>query len=294
MQKLLIVGCGDVAQRALPLLLPRYRIYALVRRPEQADAWRQPGVTPILADLDQPASLQRLAGLADLVLHLAPPPNRGTVDTRTQHLLAALARGKSLPQRLTYISTTGIYGDCGGAWVSETRPGAPATARGQRRLDGEQQLRAWGARTGVTVTILRAPGIYAAERLPRERLAAGTPALRPEDDVFTNHIHGDDLAGLCALALRRGGANRCYNACDDGQLTMGDYFTLVARHLGLPPPPRISRQEAEQRLSPLLLSFMSESRRLCNRRIKAELGYRLRYPDVSQGLAGLGHNTPLA
>ena len=284
MQKLLIVGCGDVARRTLPHLLGHYRIYALLRDPEQFSDWRMPGVRPILADLDQASSLKRIHGLADVVLHFAPPPERGPKDTRMCKFLAALLQGKSLPQRLIYISTSGVYGDCGGAHIDETRLLRPATARAKRRVDAEQQLRCFGKRHGVCVSILRAPGIYAADRLPIERLKKGLSALRENDDVFTNHIHAEDLATLTCAALRYGRPNRCYNASDDSELKMGEYFDRVAQRFGLPQAPRISRAEAQTALSPVQLSFMSESRRLNNRRIKRELRVRLRYPQVADGV----------
>lgn len=280
----MIVGCGDVARRTLPRLLDHYQIFALLRDPAQSAFWRLGGARPIVADLDRAASLKRIAGLADIVLHFAPPPERGLVDTRTRHLLAALSGGKSLPQRLIYISTSGVYGDCAGERVDETRPLQPATARARRRVDAERQLRRFGRRSGVRVSILRAPGIYAAERLPLERLRHGVAALYSEDDVFTNHIHADDLAMLTCAALRLGRANRCYNASDDSEMKMGDYFDLVADRFGLPRAPRISRQEAQQTMSPLQLSFMSESRRLDNRRAKRELRAQWSYPQVSDGV----------
>ena len=284
MQKLLIVGCGDVARRTLPRLLGHYRVFALLRDRTQFAFWREHGARPLLADLDRASSLKRLAGLADIVLHFAPPPERGTQDTRTRYLLAALARGKSLPQRLVYISTSGVYGDCAGARIDETRPLRPATARAVRRVDAEGQLRRFGARHGVRVSILRAPGIYAGERLPVERLKRGVKALVDADDVFTNHIHADDLAMLTCAALRFGRANRCYNAADDSELKMGEYFDLVADRFSLPRAPRIARSAAALEMSPLQLSFMSESRRLDNRRIKKELRARLRYPQVADGV----------
>ncbi len=289
MQKLLIVGCGDVARRVLPRLIGHYRIFALLRETAQCAWWRNAGATPVLADLDRPASLARIAGLADIVLHFAPPPaddkSGRPADARTRRLLAALAKGKSLPQRLVYISTSGVYGDCAGACIDETRAPRPATARAARRVDAERRLRVFGRRSGVTVCILRAPGIYAADRLPIARLQKGTPALRDEDDVFTNHIHADDLAMLACAALRYGRANRTYNASDDSQMKMGEYFDLVAERFGLPRAPRLSRSEAQAQMSPLQLSFMSESRRLDNRRIKQELRAKLRYPCVQDGVA---------
>ncbi len=302
MQRLLVIGCGDVARRALPQLASRYRVYALVRSADEALSaeFSALGVTPIRGDLDQPVTLRRLAGLAEMVLHFAPPSERGDKDARTRHLIAALQRGKILPRRLVYISTSGVYGDCAGALVSETRRVAPGTVRAQRRVDAERQLRRWGRRAGgPLVSILRVPGIYAAERLPIERIRRGDPVLCAEDDVFTNHIHADDLA-LCTLAaLRFGRANRVYHASDDSALTgqpglpglpglrMADWFDRVADAFALPRPRRVSRSEAGTLLTPLVLSFMGESRRLDNRRLKQELRVRLAYPDVAAGLAGI-------
>lgn len=285
-QTLLIVGCGDVARRALPRLVGRYRIFALLRDPAQFSLWRDHGACPVLADLDQPSTLKRLSGLADIVLHFAPPPERGTVDTRMRQLLAALCRGQSLPQRFVYISTSGVYGDCAGERIDETRPIRPATARARRRADAERRLRRFGACGGTRVSILRAPGIYAADRLPLARLEKGVSALRDEDDVFTNHIHADDLAMLACAALRHGRANRCYNATDDAEMKMGEYFDLVADRFGLSRAPRISRADAQSMLSPVQLSFMSESRRLSNQRIKKELKAQLRFPQVADGING--------
>lgn len=279
-----------MARRTLPQLAQRYRLYALVRSTDatQAPDFAALGVTPIHGDLDHPATLRRLAGLADLVLHFAPPPERGNLDTRTRHLIAALQRGKILPRRLVYISTSGVYGDCGGARVNETRGAAARTPRARRRIDAERQLRRWGRNGGPAVSILRAPGIYAAERLPVERIRRGDPVLRSEDDVYTNHIHADDLATCALAALRRGRPNRIYHASDDSVLPglkMADWFDAVAAAYALPPPRRVSRAEAQTQLAPLTLSFMSESRRLDNSRIKRELRVRLRYPDVGVGLA---------
>lgn len=295
MRRLLIVGCGDVGMRLIPLARTRYRIYALVRDAQQCAALRARGVTPIIGDLDRPQTLAALAGIAQDVVHLAPPPSQGVIDTRTAHLIAALGKRKSrnknlrssLPQHFVYISTSGVYGDCGGALVPETRPARPQTARARRRVDAEQRLRAWGARSGVAVSILRVPGIYAADRLPLARLQKGTPALNDDEDGYVNHVHADDLARLTMAALTRAAPGRAYNATDDLPQKMGEYFDLVADRHGLARAPRISRGEAERVMPQNLLSFMNESRRLTNRRIKQELRFRLRYPDVRAGIAAV-------
>lgn len=287
MQRILIIGCGDIARRALPSLVKRYRVYAAVRSARQRDALRALGVTPILADLDQPHTLKRLAGIGSLVLHFAPPPDRGTRDARTRALAAALSMSKILPQRLIYISTSGVYGNCDGALVSEERKACPQTPRACRRADAEGVLRRFGRRVGMAVSILRVPGIYAADRLPLARLQRGDPLLRAEEDVHTNHIHADDLADIALRALARGRPGRIYNAVDDSEHTMGEYFDLIADARQLPRAPRVTRAEAQSRLAPSMLSFMGESRRLKNSRIKRELGVRLRYPTIGAGLAAL-------
>ena len=284
MQNLLIVGCGDVARRTLPRLLGHYRVFALLRDPAQCICWRAMGARPIVADLDRPVSLRRIAGLAEIVLHFAPPPGDGTGDARMRKFLAALSLAKSLPQRLVYVSTSGVYGDCAGARIDETCPARPITPRARRRVDAERQLRRFGRQNKVRVSILRAPGIYAQDRLPLERLQKGVCALRAEDDVYTNHIHANDLAMLVCAALRYGRANRCYNATDDSEMKMAEYFDLVADRFSLPRVPRISRGEAQTQMSPLQLSFMSESRRLGNQRIKNELRAQLRYPQIEDGV----------
>lgn len=287
MRRLLIIGCGDVMRRALPQLVRRWRVTALVRHRDPALAAL--GVTQIEGDLDHPETLTRLSGIADAVIHSAPPPAEGSGDPRTGRLLALLQRGKSLPRRLIYISTSGVYGDCGGAQVDETRAVAAKSARAARRVDAERRLRRFGRRLGglCRVSILRAPGIYAGDRLPLGRLERGLPLLQENDDIYTNHIHADDLAAIAQSALTRGRAGRIYNASDDSVLRMGDYFDLLADRFGLSRATRLPRKEVEQRLSPAMLSFMGESRRLTNRRLKRELGVRLKYPDVATALGGL-------
>lgn len=280
---LLVVGCGDVGMRLLPLVRQRFRVFALTSNPGRCAELRRAGAVPIVGDLDRPDTLKRLRGLAQYVVHMAPPESEGVLDRRTRRLAAVLPAGG----RVVYVSTSGVYGDCAGELVTETRPVAPRNARAQRRVDGERVLRDWARRSGAHLAILRVPGIYAADRLPLKRLEQGTPALLPADDVFTNHIHADDLAQVAALALFRARPGRVYHAVDDSRLKMGDYFDTVADAFGLPRPPRLPRAELQAQVSPMLLSFMSESRRLDNRRLRQELGVRLRHPDVAEAVAAM-------
>jgi nucleoside-diphosphate-sugar epimerase len=287
---LLIIGCGDVGLRVARLLRGQWRLLGLTSSPKRAPQLRDAGVLPLLGDLDAPQTLSRLAGLADAVLHLAPPPGHGETDTRTQHLLQALAR-KGRVQRIVYASTSGVYGDAQGERFDETRAVKPATGRARRRVDAEARVRWYGRALGARVSVLRIPGIYAKDRPgghPRERLARGTPVLAAADDVYTNHIYADDLARACVAALHRGLPQRVVHASDDTELKMGDYFDLAADLCGLPRPPRIARQRAGEQLSPLQMSFMSESRRLDNHRLKRELRLKLHYPTVREGLSDGG------
>ncbi len=286
-ERLLIIGCGDVGQRVVRLQR-HVRVVTLTSSPARVAALRAQGVTPIVGNLDVPASLHRLAGWATRVLHLAPPPLQGQTDPRTLALTRTLMR-RNAPLSVVYGSTSGVYGDCVGEWVAEQRMVNPITARAQRRVDAEARVRHLGRlRSGTTsVSVLRIPGIYAPGReggTPRERLLRGTPVLAPADDVFTNHIHADDLARACQLALWRGKPLRSYNVNDDSQLLMGDYFDLAADLYGLAKPPRINRAQAQAELPAMQLSFMSESRRMVNTRMKRELRLQLRYADVKDGL----------
>jgi nucleoside-diphosphate-sugar epimerase len=276
---LLIIGPGDVARRALPELAARYAATALVRG-DPAGL----GIATVAGDLDRPASLAPLAGAADVVLHAAPPAETGVRDERTRNLIAALSGAAMVPRRIVYLSTSGVYGDCGGAYVDESRPVAPQSDRARRRADAEAALGEWSRERGVEIVCLRVPGIYAADRLPLERLRKRTPVLRAEDDGYTSHIHADDLAAICVRALERDAPAGVYNAADDSELKMGDWFDLVADRHGLPRPPRIARADAERLIPPALLSFMRESRRLVNRRLKDALGIALRYPTVFEGV----------
>lgn len=283
---LLIIGCGDVGLRVVRALGGRLRSFALTSSPARCDALRAAGVRPVVGNLDDPASLRRLAGLADAVLYLAPPPPTGRSDPRLGALLAALSR-RSLPSCVVYASTTGVYGDCHGELVTETRPPNATTDRAVRRVDAESRLRAWGRATGVRTSVLRIPGIYANDReggRPTDRVRRGTPVLAAEEDGYTNHIHADDLARACIAALWRGRPQRVVQVCDDSDMKTGDYYDLVADLSGLARPERVTRAQAGERFTPAQWSFLNESRRLSNARMKRELRLRLKRPTIREGL----------
>jgi len=284
----LIVGCGDVGLRAAALLKNGSRVYALTSSASRVSELHQQGITAIKGNLDEPATLRRLAGVATHLIHMAPPPLQGRSDPRTRALVQALLL-RSLPQAVVYGSTSGVYGDCAGALINETQVLNPQTDRAHRRVDAEAWLNAWGSRGSPRINVLRIPGIYALDReggTPRERLQRGTPVLQATDDVYTNHIHADDLARATVLALWRGKTLRSLHVSDDSDMMMGDYMDWAADLWQLPRPPRISRAQAQTALPAMTLSFMNESRRMQNQRLKTELRMKLRYPTVREGLHG--------
>ena len=264
-------------------------IRALSSTPTRLEELRTAGIVPLAGNLDEAMTLRRLAGLATRVVHLAPPaaepPGAWWRDLRTQSAMRALSL-RSLPASAVYASTSGVYGDCAGALVSESRPARPRTPRAQRRHDAERLVRHFGRRNGVRVSILRVPGIYGPGRGggARDRLAQGSPVLRPEDDVYTNHIHADDLARAVVFALWRGKPQRVYNVNDDTQMMVGEFYDLAADIFELPRPRRVPCAAAGQELSLNSLSFLHESRRMSNVRLKRELRLGLRYPTVREGL----------
>jgi nucleoside-diphosphate-sugar epimerase len=277
--RLLIIGCGDVGLRIVSRLAGRFRVIALTSTPARTDLLRAAGVVPIAGDLDRRHTLGRLRRIATRVVHLAPPGNVGTFDNRTRALVSTFA---GAAERAVYISTSGVYGDHGGRLIDETARLRPGNERAMRRIDAENVMR-----HRLHAAVLRVPGIYAHDRLPLDRLRQKLPALAEEDDVFTNHIHADDLARITIAALARGAAARVYNAVDDSRLKMAHYFDAVADAVGLARPPRLPRPELQAAVSPMMYSFMTESRQLSNRRMKRELRVRLLYPTLASALSGL-------
>lgn len=274
----LIVGCGDIGLRvAARLRLRGVMVTGVVRRPEAAAVLAQRGIEPWLIDLDAPPES---LPACDAVYWCAPPPAEGETDSR---LRALLPRMPPLRQGLLYISTSAVYGDCQGRWIDEAEPLKPGTARGRRRLDAELALRAWSARSGARAIVLRVPGIYGPGRLPVERLRRGEPVLREADAPYTNRVHAEDLADACLLALERGEAGAAYNVGDGAPTSMSDYLLRSARLLGLPEPGRIALAEAPSHFSPMLRSFLEESKRLKVERLRA-LGWTPRYPNLEAGL----------
>jgi nucleoside-diphosphate-sugar epimerase len=293
MKKICISGCGDIGRRVAKRFLdqsllskPDISVYGLVRRAEVQTELQALGITPVIADLDQPDTLKALACKDAVLFHFAPPPNSGQSDPRFRNLLAACEQ-TGLPAKVILLSTTAVYGDCQGEWIDETAPVNPQTDRGKRRLDAESALREWATKHDIDYVILRVSGIYGPGRLPIERLQQGLPILQEDLAPFSNRIHQDDLAMVCVAAAEKAPNGAIYNVCDGHPSTMSHYFKSVARALDLPSPPEIDQEQAQQQLSAGMLSYLSESRRMGNQKLLMELGITLQYPDLSAGLSNL-------
>jgi nucleoside-diphosphate-sugar epimerase len=282
-----IVGCGDIGTRvALAYAAEGVPVTGIVRSQQSVDRLVDAGIDALQVDLDE-AVIAMDKTESRLLFYFAPPPPRGEVDSRVGHFIEQLTEG-ALPQKVVYLSTTGVYGDCQGAWVDETRPPAPIADRAKRRLDAEQRWLAWSEQTGRAVVILRVAGIYGPGKLPVERLRSGQPMVAEEDAPITNHIHSLDLVKIARIAMQRGAPGEVYNVCDGAPEPMTCYFNRVADFLGLPRPPVIPLAQAQQQLSPGMLSYLKESRRLSNRKLLEELGVELDYPDLQKGLPACG------
>ena len=276
-----MIGYGDIGRRVVASWQHQgVDLYTFGRRDKQADGLGQ----HIQLDLDDPVTLQQLSWLPSdeaTIYYFAPPPGEGKTDPRMANFLTALG---PLPKQIVYISTSGVYGDCRGEWVAESRPPKPATPRSQRRLAAEQSLQQWCKAKGVACIILRVGGIYGPQRLPLARLKTGMSVLRCNLAPYSNRIHADDLAQICVAAARCPHKHAIYNVSDGHPSTMSDYVISIARAANLPPPTEIDWDTARRTLSPAMLSYLSESKRLDNRKMRRELKISLHYPSLTEGL----------
>ena len=288
MTSVFIAGCGDIGKRvAREYLTEGIPVSALVRSPEKGAALEAMGIRTFVADLDDPTTLTGLPTAGAILFYFAPPPGGGHQDPRVENFCRSIASGDE-PAQVIYMSTSGVYGDCGDATVTEESATLPQTARGKRRLHAESNFLDWGARKNVPVIILRVTGIYGPGRLPVSQLTTGQPVLEVGIANLTNRIHADDLTTVCRAAATRGKNGQVYNVSDGHPTTMTDYFNAAADFLGLPRPRQIPWEEARQLMSPLMLSYVAESRRMDNRKIREELGVTLRYPTLAEGIPACG------
>jgi nucleoside-diphosphate-sugar epimerase len=285
-EKIFIIGCGDIGRRVASLAgADGIQLSALVRPGKSADKLKGLPIATVTGDLDDQSSLGKLELKGTILFYLAPPPGGGVTDPRMRSFCAAVAPGEE-PLKVIYVSTSGVYGDCGNGIVTEETPVNPQTTRARRRLDAETTIRKWGMERSIPVVILRVAGIYGPGRLPVSYLESSQPVINEEEAPYTNRIHADDLARICLAAAARGEGGDIFNVSDGQTGTMTHYFNAVADLLGLPRPPQVSRKEAERLISPLMLSYMSESRRMDNSKMLDKLGIELLYPTLEEGLHG--------
>ena len=287
MKNVLIIGCGDIGRRVAKLAMAEgARVTALARSPGKAESLLQMGMETVTGDLDGAAPIAGLPTRGAVVFYFAPPPGGGVVDPRIRVFCGSVEPGEE-PEKVVYLSTSGVYGDCGGEMVTEKTPVNPQTDRARRRLDAETILRGWAEARGVETVILRVTGIYGPGRLPLDRIRKGHPVLREEEAPFTNRIHADDLARICLATAEKGENGEVFNVSDGRSGTMTEYFNAVADAVGLPRPPQVGMEEARKVMNPLMLSYLTESRRMDNRRMLEKLGVRLLYPDLASGLRAI-------
>ncbi len=280
----LIVGCGDIGVRvARRLQQVGGNVSGLARSGASEARLRGMGITPLMGNLDDAASLNVLPSADKLVLYFAPPPGGGPFDSRMRNFCQTVDPEK-LPAKLVYVSTSGVYGDCGGEWVTEETPINPQTSRAQRRADAEATLQEWAGKHAVPLVILRVTGIYGPGRLPLARIQQGHPILREAESPPTNRIHADDLAAVCVRAAEKAADGHIFNVSDGQPGTMTQYFNAVCDLLGLPRLPQIDMQEAQQVMNPMMLSYLTETRRMDNRKMMEQLGVTLVYADLNSGL----------
>ena len=279
----LIIGFGDIGHRVAKLELALgHSVTALIRDKNRIGAAKDFGVEPLLADLDQPETLINQPIEGARVYYFAPPSSAGINDSRISNWLGSI--GSSKPAVIIYISTTGVYGDCNGEWVDEQRPPSPTADRAKRRLNAEVQLTDWGEQHAVPIVRLRVPGIYHPDKLPMKSLLQGKPILHSAEAPYSNRIHADDLAQICLAAASHGKAGEIYNVADNDSCTMSEYFIKVADAFNIPRPQEISWEEAKKQLSPGMLSYLKESRRIDNQKMLNELGVALQFPTLDDGL----------
>jgi len=284
-QQILIIGCGDIGKRVARLWLEQGAdVSVMTRNAQLFDQQSSTQVKVVEGDLDHHETFATLPSQHACIYYFVPPPDDGDDDPRIQNFLNHLGDDQ-LPEKIIYISTTGVYGDCNGAWVTEQSTVNPQNQRSKRRLAAEQLLTKWHTTNKIPVVILRVAGIYGPGRLPIRRIKSGQPVLNENEAPFSNRIHSEDLARICVAAAKQiVNGYHIYNVSDGHPTTMTDYFNRVAKNAGLQPPRIISLHEAAAEFSPMMMSFLNESKRIDNRKMLQELGIELRYPDLETGL----------
>ena len=291
---IVIVGCGDIGKRVAKIWKNRGKsVFGVARSEENLNSLRQQHIHTISADLDDLASLSEFSGKLtknSLLYYFAPPPAKGVEDPRMQNFLQSLDPN-NLPQHIVYISTSGVYGDHQGQSINEETLANPQVDRAKRRYHAEQLLLEYGIEhVSTSMTILRVGGIYGPGRLPLQRLKDQIPMLHENLSPQTNRIHADDLAQVCVAAANDFAAGEIYNVSDGSNSNMTEYFNTIADFCDLPRPPLVDWAEAEKSISKGMLSYLKESRHMDNSKMMSDLGIKLKYPTLKEGLESCFNN----
>jgi len=281
-----IVGCGYIGKKvASKLLSIGESVECYVHSQGSKEASEALGLKTGLLELDShDFSNEWQTKDNNVIAYFAPPPRQGIVDSRMTNFIATLDSLEAIPKKILLISTTGIYGDCQGEWIDETRAVNPQADRAHRRLSAENQLQEFCKSKNIECIIFRVPGIYAMDKLPVKRISSGEPIVNASDSGYTNRIHADDLSEFCVEALTQNINAGVYNCCDGNPSTMNDYFMRVADALKLERPKEISLQQAQKELSAGMLSYLAESKRITNKKLLESFSTKFKYPDLSSAL----------
>ncbi|MEI6305190.1 MAG: SDR family oxidoreductase [Deltaproteobacteria bacterium] len=282
MQRIVIAGCGYIGIRVADLWRKRgAEVTCLVRTPEKIASLAKCGYQVIHFDI--PESLTPPDLNSSILYYFVPPPGGGISDTRARTFLEALDSIQNLA-KIIYMSATSVYSETKGGVVTEESPTEPSSAMGKRRLDAENAFRDYCLQKKIPGVILRVSGIYGSGRLPLMQIEKGEPLLSEDEAGPSNRIHADDLADICVTAGEKCISSDIFNVSDGNPASMTDYFNAVADKLGLPRQPKVTLEEARRLMSPLMFSYVSESRIVDNSRMLEKLDVKLRYPGLKDGL----------
>jgi len=287
----IIIGCGFLGGYLTRLLRDHQQSPVCVVQSQSSHAKLvQDGFHAVIYDLDQVAKNVDFDLKNHTVYYLAPPSHSDEKDHRIDHFLTLCETDQ--PSKIVYISTSGVYGDCQGNWVTEDQPLAPISSRAKRRVYAEKALLDYCSKYDCDYMILRVGGIYGPNRLPIDRLKDIT-VICPEEAPHSNRIHVADLASVCYSAMASSIQNEIINVSDGHPTSMSDYYYKIADFANLPRPKCVPLAQAEEKLSAGMLSFIKESRRLSIDKMNSLLGVEIQFPTLESGLEDCFKNSGL-
>lgn len=285
MKKIFIVGCGYIGERiARAYSATGDDVTCMVRSPEHGAQLQSAGFTTLISGLDDKSAIAPLDLTGRVLFYLVPPPGGGIIDSRARNFIDIALQSAS-PDKIVYMSATSVYGEIDGRVVTEETVPHPDSAMGKRRLDAETAFRDYGKAAGVPVVVLRVSGIYGPGRLPLMQISQGHPLLNEDEAGPSNRIHADDLTAVSVAAAELGFDGDVFNVSDGNPSSMTSYFNACADALNLPHQPQVPLSEARLVMSPLMYSYVSQSRVIDNKKMLERLNIQLGYSSLEEGLA---------